>query len=361
MMITFFNHSVVNNYRLFYLLDNITDTNLEIHRRTPAGDEEFEHADVFIMNNGKLLVAFKHPFSYAPNICLIAKTETQEEIINLTPWERLIDVYDPGIDNTDYGYFAFTDSRPIFEEGSEWRCDNTMYGPRPFFVGQVAPTIQKVKGYETILSVHGVGYLVYIHLEDDAIEREKFKNDSEVPCAGLTLSEAFKVMLEWSETTQEPFNSTENIAVKAQQFLNQIGFTADLVDNQVDMQVANYLKGSTSARLRPEGVQPNKPELIGFIQKKMASSSLALIHHLYPELTELENVLSAEQDQLEAGIQRFRDFYQIPNDWPLSDTQRIIEHCTLYFNPTIGPYVHNQLRLFANKQQVLDKVATGTI
>jgi len=359
MSVSFFNNTVIENYRLFYVLDHITDTSLEIYRRTPAGDDPFEDADVFVMDTGHLLVAIKHPFKHAGNICLIAKHEQTEEVVNLTPWERLVDVYDTGIDNTDQGFFIFCESRAIFDPELEWRCDNTMYGPHAGFVqenSRVVPELNKILVYETIMSLHNVGYLIYLHLHDDIEIREKYKNNAEVPCVGLTLSEAFKLLYEWSEVAKEPFNSTQDIALKTKQFLETFGFSYDFIDDQADMQVANYLKGSNSARLRPEGIQPNKPELVRFVQKKMASSSLAFIHYLYPELTQLEGVAVREKEELDAGILRFREFYQVPLEWPITDVERIVEHCELYFNPTIGAYVHNQLRLFRNKEYILNQI-----
>jgi hypothetical protein len=358
-----FTIDAVKTHKLFYVLDKITGSSVGLYRRTPAGDDPFEDAEVFSMEDGHLIVALRHPFKHVGNSCLIAKLGDVEEIVNLTPWERLVDVYDTDIDNIDQGFFAFCDSHAVFDPDVEWRCDNTLYGPRTFIKedGRIAPTINKLKAYETIMSLPSVGYLIYLHLHDDIEIREKYKNNSEVPCVGLTLSEAFKLMHEWSEVAKEPFNSTEEVALKAKQFLETFGFSYDLIDNQVDMQVANYLNGSSTARLRPSGIQPNKDELITFVQKNMASSSLAFIHYLYPELTQLEGILVLEKEELDAGILRFKEFYQIPLDWSIEDTERIVEHCELYFNPTIGPYVHNQLRLFRNKKQILDTVANNEL
>jgi len=358
MLVKPFTIDVIKTHKLFYVLDHITGTVVDLYRRTPAGDDPFMDAEVFSMQDGHLLVAIAHPFKYSGNNCLIAKHNDVEEIVNLVAWERLVDFYDTAIDNTEQGFFAFSDSHAVFDPAVEWRCDNTLYGPRTFIKedGRVAPTINKLKAYETIISLHGVGYLVYIHLHDDTEIREKYKNNSEVPCVGLTLSEIFKLMYEWSEVTKEPFNSTQDIAVKSSQFLNTFGFTYDLVDNQADMQVVNYLRGDTNARLRPTGVQPNKPELIEFVKKNMASSSLSSLSVLYPGIWDTQELLNAEQDELNAGIQRFRDYYQIPEDWEMSDTYQIVEHCQLHIHETVSPYVHNQLRLFKNKKQVLDEI-----
>lgn len=353
-----FAREIIKTHRLFYVLKHITETPVELYRRTPAGDDPFTGADLFTMQNGQLLVAFTHPFKYAANACLIAKNGDIEEVVNLTAWERLVDFYDTDLENTDQGFFAFCDSKALFDPEVEWRCDNTLYGPHTFVRenGRIVPTINKIRAYETIMPLHGVGYLIYLHLHDDAEIREKYKNNSEVPCVGLTLSEAFKLLHEWSEATKEPFNSTQDIAVKANQFLDTFGFTPELVDDQSDMQVINYILGSETARLRPTTVQPNKPELVTFVKKNMASSSLSSLCELYPGLWDINQILDAEQAELDAGIQRFKDYYKIPEDWDVAEIDRIVEQCEVYFDPSIGPYVHNQLRLFVNKQRVLDEI-----
>ena len=354
-----FSIDALKTHKLFYVLDHITETPVELYRRTPAGDDPVTEYSLFSMENGQLLVAFTNPFQYAANLCLIAKHGDTEEIVNFTAWERVVDIYDTDLENTDQGFFAFCGSQAIFDTELEWRCDNTMYGPHANFVrenGRIVPTVNKLRAYETLLPLHNVGYLIYLHLHDDVEIREKYKNNSEVPCVGLTLSEAFKLLYEWSEVTKEPFNSTQDIAVKADEFLNTFGFTPDLVDNQSDMQVAKYLSGSETARLRPTVVQPNKPELVNFVKKRMASSSLASLCSIYPGLWDIDEVLTVEQEQLAAGVMRFKDYYKIPSDWELTENERIIEHCTLYVDPTIGPFVHNQLRLLVNKKRVLDEI-----
>jgi hypothetical protein len=33
----------------------------------------------------------------------------------------------------------------------------------------------------------------------------------------------------------------------------------------------------------------------------------------------------------------------------------------VFVQPTVGPFVHNQIRLFVNKTEVLDRVARGNL
>lgn len=363
MIIKDFSINDIDTYRLYYVLDKIADTAVTFYRRTPAGDELFEHADILIMRDGHLVVAFKHPFSYAANNCLIAKAAGVEEVVNLNCWERLVDVYDTPIDNTENGIFVFCDSVAIGDPQVEWRCDNTMYGPKSYLtdLGKTVSSLSRILVHENILSLHGVGYVLYLHLSNDAEQRELYKNNAEYPCVGFTISELFKVMHEWSEVTKAPFDNTDDIAIDAKNFLEAFEFDSALIDNQVDMQVVNYLKGSTSARVRPDGVVPNKPELIDFIKRNMACSSLAELCVQYPDLWDTEEVLHAEQRVLNEGIQRFNEFYGIPEGWTFDNPQRYVEHCEVFVQPTVGPFVHNQIRLFVNKTKVLDRVARGNL
>jgi hypothetical protein len=359
MIIKTFSLDDLRTYRLYYVLDDITDTTVSLHRRTPAGDELFEDADILVMQDGHLVVALKHPFKYSPNNCLIAKINGKEEIVNLICWERLVDFYDTPIDNTENGIFVFCDSVPIGIPGVEWRCDNTLYGAKSYLtnLGEAVSSLSRIISYENILSVHGVGYLTYVHLSDDEVPRELYKNNAEYPCAGFTLSEVFKVMLEWAETTKDPFNNTDEIALDARDFLEAFKFDPLLVDNQVDMQVANYLKGSLTARTRPDGIVENKPALINFIKKHMASSSFSELCLQYPGMWDTNEVLLVEQEFLAEGIESFNEYYSIPEGWTFDNPQRYVEHCEMYFNPTVGPYIHNQIRLFVNKTKVLNDIS----
>lgn len=315
------------------------------------------------MQDGHLVVAFDHPFKHAANNCLFAKFGDVEEIVNLNCWERVFDFYDTPIHNVDDGIFVFCDSVAIGDPKVEWRCDNTMFGPKSYLtnLGKTVSSLSRVLVYENLLSLHGVGYLMYLHLSNDEEQREEYKNNAEYPCVGFTLSELFKLLQEWSDSTEEPFNNTDEIALDAKRFLEAFKFDSSLVDNQVSMQVVNYIGGSETARRRPEIIEPNKPELLNFIKKRMAASSLSELCVQYPGMWDVREVLVAEQQALNDGIKRFNDFYAIPEEWTFDTPDKYVEHCELYFNPTIGSYVHNQIRLFKNKTELLKQTHSGLL
>lgn len=362
-----FSTSVMASARLFFVLRTIDADQIEIVRRTPAGDDPFTDANVHRMDNGKLMVTINHPLKYSGNLVLIAKANSVEEIINLQTFERLIEFYDrqPDVDVSQLGVFVFCKSEPIYDPSMEWRCDNTMYGARPYDTPsiknpQLATSVDDLIVYEPILTVPAVGHLLYIHFKNDEALRRDFIDNAELPIGGFTLGEMFKVLHEWAIVANEPFNNTDPISANARAFLNAIGFDESLVAGQVDMQVASYLRGSQNARLRPSNVAPTSPELFHFVRERMAFSSLSALSLVFPDLVNTKDILKEEQRQLHIGIQKFRDYYDIPLDVPITDEERVMTSA-LQSHPAYRAYIHNQLRMFRNKREVLNRVANGCL
>lgn len=362
-----FSMSVMNKARWFYALRTISSDTLEIVRRTPAGDDVFIDAEVYRMENGQLVVTLNHPFRFLSNLVLIAKSDGIEEIINLETFERIIEFYDrsPDVETSEVGVLVFCKSEPMFDPAMEWRCDNTLFGARAYDTPsvknpQLVSSLDDILMYEPVLTVPAVGHLLYIHFRNDEVLRRDFIDHAELPIGAYTVGEMFKLLHEWATVAGEPFNNTDQISSDARGFLNAIGFDETLVSGQVDMQVASYLRGNTDARLRPSGVQPTPPELLEFVRQRMAFSSLSALSLVYPGLVDTAEVLREEQRQLYIGIQKFRDYYKVGLEIPITDEERVIQRA-LELDPSLRAYVHNQLRMFRNKREVLDRVANGCL
>jgi hypothetical protein len=170
----------------------------------------------------------------------------------------------------------------------------------------------------------------------------------------------FKVLHEWATVADAPFNNTDPISSDARGFLNAIGFDESLIAGQVDMQIASYLKGKTNARLRPTGVLPASPELLHFVRQRMSFSSLSALSLVHPGLVDTAQVLREEQRQLYIGIHKFREFYKVGLEIPINDDERVIEQA-LKIEIANRPYILNQLRMFRNKREVLDRVANARL
>jgi hypothetical protein len=284
----FYNINNLSNTKLFYMLDSITDDSVKLFRRTPAGDEEFNEYELRRMPDGRLLIGF---YSYWRNRTihsLVAKCGSQEEFVNVQPFERIVPYWNTGISFDDKGVFCFLDSQPIHDPRDEWRCDTTSYGPIKYLGKNEQPRLvlyelSQIKIYEPIISIGGIGNIVYLHLNDDENIRDNIVNTEEIPAFTVTLSEMFRLLTEWATLAEAPFNSTDPIVLDAKEFLNQVGFDGSLVADQTNMQVAQYFLGNTDARRRPADVVDNNQGLLRFVKSKMAHMSLANLLSCYPE------------------------------------------------------------------------------
>ena len=307
----------LKHYEMFYMLDYITDSSVKLFRRTPAGDEEFSAYDLIQMPDGKLLIAFYKYWSISTIHNYVAISGNQEEFVGSQPFERIMAYWNLGIASPtgEKGVFCFFDSQPIHNPKDEWRCDTTFYGPLKYLgVGEehskIIAELAQIKTYETIISINGIANIAYLHRNDDEDIRDLVVNAEEVPAYTVTLSEMFRLISEWAALTDEPFNSTQDIALDAKAFLNTIRFDSSLVADQVDMQVAEYLKGNNNARQRPAGVVDNSPELLNFIKRKIAHMSLASLLSCYPEYEDIDSVIERDIESVNEEFNRWMDNLQ---------------------------------------------------
>jgi len=298
-----FSINELKNYTMWFMLDTIKQDPIELVRRTPAGDEPYTKYACFKMQDDNVLLGINHFMTFTAKHNLIAISGDTEEVVNLQMFENIMNYYDVPVENPDKGYFIFVDSIVIAPE-EEWRCDNTRFGPLSYGVTEgVEETL--IKGfdqlltYETILSVEGVGHLIYLHFKDDAEYRYYYANSAKLPISGVTISEAFKLITEWATVAEAPFNNQQGISQDAKDFIHKLNFDTSLVDYQVDMYVAEFLKGNPDARMRPQNVQPLSQELDAFIKKNMSYRCLSALLSVYPDAWNVQEVIDNEGQILE--------------------------------------------------------------
>jgi hypothetical protein len=308
----FYNINNLQNRKLFYMLDNIMDDSVKLFRRTPNGDEEFTSYDLHRMPDGKLLIAFHQYWAIQTLHSLVAICEGKEEFVNTQPFERICKYYKYGQNGLDPGGFIFMNSAIVPSFDDQWRCDAGLYGVELFTdpLGDstvaVPDTADALIVYEPILAINGVAHLVYIERENKN-NKTQLMNNSITPFATYSLSEALKLIIEWSQVSQEPFNNVEPIAIKAFQFTQQLGIPEILVRNQSDMQVAEFLKGNPDARKRPADVVTANEYLLNFVKQKMAHMSLANLLSCYPQYEQYDNVGSEIQRDIQSAENQFAE------------------------------------------------------
>lgn len=367
-----FTIDVVAEYKLFYILDFVdTSKELTLKKLTPDGYIDVTHSDQMItpnkhaffqMNNGHVLLAFVDPMKTQGNYNYIVSDGTVDEIVCTQSFERIWNHYDKPTENTD-GFFIFMNSVPMNIEGLDWRCDNSAYGPLGYNVGKdldkpILKTLSQIKVYEPILSINGVGHLIYASMDIPEDTTEYLINGNPIPFYARTLSEALKQLVEWSAVTDAPFNNEQEMACDAKQFLEYYKFDPELVSDQVDMQVFEYLKGNDDARKRPNNIQPTNELIKEFVKKRICFSTLSALLTLYPDAWDIQEVIEKENIEFPEEINRFfRQF--IMEDMKWSDKDFVLKYIADYFpHKGILELVKLRYLFFENKKRLLDTVTT---
>jgi hypothetical protein len=294
----------IKNYKMFYVLKKIKSTSQEIVLLHKQSQEmvvvETEKYDLFQVGADQVLVAFVDVFQHAGKHNYVASDGLLEENILLNPYERIVDYYKTDRDDEPSGVFLFLNSCPAVLEGQDWRCDNALFGPRGFFpVGQeekrLIDGITKIKVYEPVLSINGVGHIVYFkHEGDDTELRFDYINNAELPQSAETFSEMIKLILEWAKVSEEPFNNTEQIAIKAKQFVDNFGISESFVADQPSMQVVKYLQGDTLARVRTHGTYKISDAINSLVVDNLPYMTFSKIAELNPTMFNLKECLETE-------------------------------------------------------------------
>lgn len=339
-----FNLEVIKTHKCFYLLRHISNAaEVQIIHNTPAGHIDTNVADAFSMPNGKILIAWKAPLNIGPMHNLSVISGATVENVNLVPLERVIDIYDRAVD-AQVGVFSFTNSDMILAPSQDWRCDNGKFGPRSFHPITIMEDLPQIVVYEPVLSVNGVGHIIYVEGVGKQTLADHHLNADTHPVTGRTLWETLKLIREWAIVNQEPFNNTEAVSHKAHQFIRELKLTEQelaVIDQQIPMQIANYLTGNTNARQRPDGVLPITDDVKDLLFSRLASCSVAALEYLNPGMWDLQELLRVEQEQLLVDEQIFEMLKQT------FESDR--------------PVIAIQHRVFANKRLILDKVAAGQL
>lgn len=288
-------------YNYFYFIDSSDAVKIaaaeEVFLRTNRGrsSKNFGNEEYAIENVDGLNVLCLKTNYKAYTYSLVFDDETLQ--INNVLYSDLSNVLTNG-KHVECGLFSFTGSKPVEGLESVGRCDVSMNGPSVFlredddghgsgFNSNVVSSMGDLQRFQPVISVDGVGHIIYVELK--STDKEDFDvNKNNMPKTSRTLYENFKQILEWSILADEPWNSTEEISVKAKEFLTAVHLPndvkADLMNNQADMQIANYLKGAEDARKRPDTSVLSDPSEI--------FTSWAKRFFIYQSLDELlENVL----------------------------------------------------------------------
>lgn len=299
MAISNFTKEIYDRHSSFYVLSHLNPNADDITVRVLTTNGEVDFSSKYSISrlpNEMFLFSSLITKTMGECFALVVSDGENSEIVNLQAYEKMRRF----INNPDGGFFSFFNSlATISLDGSlpkEERCDYGMYGPVRFLKDQEPKislvNVNDINIFEKILSVDGVGHIVYIKAP---LDYNFFTNNDPFPRCATSLQESLKQISEWAAVTESPWNNEENIAIKAREFFDKLYFNQNFIEHinetQATMQVYNYLLGSADARNRPSETGPMTQIIKENILKRMSHICLTNILSLYE--VELDSDLSS--------------------------------------------------------------------
>jgi hypothetical protein len=273
----------------WYMLQSFS-TPTSIVRPTPVGDEEVTDVNVYQLENGRFLLGFNNPLRTNTKNCYFVVTADGREPVTLQLFERIENHYANDYSDPEGGLFFLANSVVIADPTIEWRCDNTGFGPLRYpSVDGSAPKVGALADiviYEPILSVGGAAHILYLKRNNDTEERLGYVTTEPLPIVGATIGEILKLVFEWSQVVDAPFDNEQEIAIDAKAFVAATGLTLTVLEGQQDMQVARYITGHEDARRRPDIASPVSDSVLTFVAQRVCHLSLSRLMSFFGYTTQ---------------------------------------------------------------------------
>jgi hypothetical protein len=205
------------------------------------------------------------------------------------------------------GYDGVNDEQHTLDSGTFTRCDiDNSWGPITFYDTNSGYNLIKIRN---VLSASGVAHIIRLDMNDTEV---KNSSSRAVNIAARTIRGILRTIDEWSICSREPFNNTEEPAVRAERFLSIIGFNEQMIDDakqdSPEMRVAQFIRGNViplGEFEENESVPASTAEHFKKILRYETVSSIVK-NHPHASLIELpEEELQKEKSSVEEKILLF--------------------------------------------------------
>lgn len=208
-----------------------------------------------------------------------------------------------------YNFYVFCDSQIMntqYQLDERWfvedrslfiRCDYQKLGASAFYLTASGYNVTKVFN---LLSVTGIGHIVRFETSNDRNMNPGTQSDY---TAAKTLAGIFKQISEWDIASKEPFNNQEDIAIKANLFIDNLNL-GDKIWNDIDsatgdLPLAQYIRGSVERSPESEDTAAAPDSLKDYLQS----------HCVYHTLASLDRTLNLNIFD-EAFTNKYRSDYE---------------------------------------------------
>lgn len=265
----------------------------------------------------KTILAFKNESSISGYHNFIVKSSTESTVLQTGSFDQLTSIINL-TSNYPTTLFSFNDSKSVNSTNADSasvplysaqtglpieRCDINKLGPFPFYP---RAGTYNIKNIHMVLSLTGVAHLIALDCTDENVQ---FPPVQGVNTVCMTLAGAIKNIYEWKQVAESPFNSLEPIAVKAKEFIDELGLeqiAKEISDIQIPMRVSRYLNGETVANKQLDEQKFITELLKNYILKTCMYTSLNSLSKNYPEnLNISQYVLDIEKNIFEQDIYEY--------------------------------------------------------
>lgn len=262
------------DYTTENVIEKIQPNNFEIYCIDAVTEEKIVYSSqdyTLLSVKNKILVCFHNYRKFNPKTYLYAEHSGAKSLIQVSLFEDMQRFFHMGKDHT-WGGFAFTGSRIIQKSdivAIKQRCDLNDYGPMYWdntgnmstnpFNNSFSQTlsIADLADFSIVASVPGAGHILYLRFKpiNGEFVAAEGVDEAVVPAGARTLFELIKLIDEWACVSESPWDNTQDISLKAKEFMDGLEITQEIIDlirlEQTDMQIYRYLAGSENARQRP--------------------------------------------------------------------------------------------------------------
>jgi hypothetical protein len=309
-----------------YAVTNIKE-DFKIYTVHPSGLREYEHYDVYEIEN-KTLIAFTKIKFFATDFVYRVISENHTEEIQSENYEFVEDVLNDSYDKNKNGFFIMQ-SVSNYQEAlggvpspvdDTRRCDLEDYAAVGFLDTnkEGAPDVvdrnssfvgENVKGWTVFLSSMSNIYIVKVEYFNELNDRSYKEWPIRVNFC-RTFSHAIKMAYEWNILSQDPWNSNENIAVRCSKAFSDWSIPQEaleeLVESQPDTVLSLYLSGDEDPRksIEENSIVPEKFKK--WYMSKLRYRTIYSLLNNYPEPLNIpQSIIDKEIEFFETIVSDF--------------------------------------------------------
>jgi hypothetical protein len=308
--------SLINtaNYKCYYSIDGTSD--FKLYTPTPSGNIEYTEYDTFTSVD-KTIIAFKELDPYSGDFDYVLVYDNQESIIDAICYDDILQhLSRDGIKEQDmYCIMPSKVMTPAFVKTEALqlvdRCDAGKYGPAMLLLEDgVRPTPTDISLFKHItkatimLGSAGVGNIVYGAVPELGTS---FRDWPAVSSMSKTLTGLMKLIIEWASLADEPFNSTDRVALLCKKYINTLQIPENVLNEiceyQEDMPLYRYLHNEVNARSGFTEQISVGPLFLNWVKSTHRYRTLNALVHNHPSSPVVpEEILSLERQHIESKI-----------------------------------------------------------